>query len=115
MSIPASRRRGPAEHDFEDELRPARAVTEHLSLEDLRDVRLTITADLGDCRLLVREILDLRRGSVLTLNKLAGEMADLYVNGVLFARGEIVVLGDTLHVRIAEVIGVANQEPLLGD
>ena len=49
------------------------------------------------------------------MNKTAGEMAELYVNGVYFAKGEIVVLGDAIHVRIAEIAGVAPQDPVLGD
>jgi len=107
--------RGPSDHRFEEELRPLRGAEDHSTLEDLRDVKLELNADLGECRLLVREVLELRRGSVLPLNKIAGEMADLYINGVFFARGEIVVLGDSLHVRIAEVAGVSPQEPLLGE
>lgn len=95
----------PQEHSFDEELTPAGAAGDQLSLDDLRKVRLCISADLGQCALLVREVLDLRRGSVLPLNKLAGELADVSINGVPFAKGEVVVLGDNLHVRIAEIHG----------
>ena len=78
------------------------------------DIKLTVTADLGECAMYVRDILELARGSVLQLNKLAGEMADLSVNGVPFAKGEVVVLGDGLHIRIAEIYGVAQRD-ILGD
>jgi len=115
MSDAPSNRPGPADHTFEEELRPLRGAEDRPTLEDLQDVKLAISADLGECRLLVREVLELRRGSVLPLNKIAGEMADLYINGVFLARGEIVVLGDSLQVRIAEIAGVAQQEPLLGE
>lgn len=98
-------RPGPQEHSFDEELTPAGAGQDHLGLHDLRKVRLTISADLGQCAMLVREVLELRRGSVLPLNKLAGELADVSINGVPFAKGEIVVLGDNLHVRIAEIFG----------
>lgn len=89
---------------YEKELTPVTGPVEHLSITDLRHVRLNVSADLGKCTLLVREVLELRRGSVLALDKVAGEMIDLYVNGIPFAKGEVVVLGDALHVRIAEII-----------
>ena len=76
---------------------------EHLSTDDLSEVHLTLSADLGRCTVLVREVIELRRGSVLPLDKLAGEMVDLMLNGVPFAKGEVVVIGDNLHVRIAEI------------
>jgi len=81
-----------------------------LQMDDLRDVPATVTAELGHCQIYVREILELDRGSVLPLNKLAGEMADVLVNGVPIARGEVVVLGDSLNVRIAEIFGLTEKE-----
>lgn len=87
------------------ELSPAPESDEHLVVDDLGEVKLSLSADLGRSTVLVREVIELRRGSVLPLDKLAGEMVDLYVNGVPFAKGEVVVIGDNLHVRIAEVIG----------
>ena len=75
----------------------------HLGVDDLRQVRLHVTAELGRCALLVREVLELKRGSVLPLNRMAGEMVDICINNVPLARGEVVVIGDALHVRIAEV------------
>lgn len=82
----------------------------HLGIEDLRKVCLNVTADLGNCPLLVREVLELKRGSVLPLNKMAGEMADIYINGIPLAKGEVVVIGDSLHVRIAEIYGLSEKE-----
>jgi flagellar motor switch protein FliN/FliY len=95
-------------HGFNEELRPAPAPLEHLNLDMLAQVPVTISADIGSCRLLVREILDLKRGSILPLDKLAGEMADVFINGMPFAKGEVVVLGDALNIRIAEVMGASD-------
>jgi len=81
----------------------------HLKLDDLKRVKLTVSADLGACNMLVREVLDLQRGSVVQLSKLAGEMTDIYLNGLPLARGEVVVIGDTLHVRIGEIVGQEKQ------
>lgn len=102
------------EHAFGEELRPAPTPVEHLDLDRLADVRLTLSAEIGTTRLLVREVLELKRGSVLQLNKLAGELADVHVNGIPFARGEVVVIGDALHIRVAEIIGASDKD-LLGN
>ena len=94
-----------------DEVDPAPARSEErLSIEDLRKVRLMLSADLGQASMLVRDILDLKRGSVVPLEKLAGEMTDIYVNGVPLAKGEVVVIADALHVRIADIIGASELE-----
>lgn len=95
----------PENHRFEEIVPVAGPPTANLTLDDLKNVKLTVSADLGSCKLLVRDVLELRRGSVVRLSKPAGEMTDIYVNGLPLARGEVVVIGDTLHVRIGELIG----------
>lgn len=98
------------EHHFEEvDLEQPGSVTEHLKLADLKNVRLKITADLGRCNMLVRDILELEKGSIIPLDKLAGEMTDMYVNKRYFARAEVVVIGDSLHVRIGEVVGGSGE------
>lgn len=97
------------EHTF-DEVGPGAAPRDHLSIHDLSEVRLTVTADLGQCTMLVRDVLDLARGSIIQLDKLAGEMTDLYVNGLSFAKGEVVVIGDNVHVRVGEILGAEEKE-----
>lgn len=97
-------------HDHEYEpLADPRAPEDHLSLDDLADVRLRIHADLGRARMTVRDVLGLRQGSVVQLDKQAGEMTDVYLNDLYLAKGEVVVIGDTLHVRIGEIIGTAEK------
>lgn len=98
------------EHEFNEELLNAVPAQECLELDDLDEVKLEISADLGQCSVQVRDVLELQKGSILALNKLAGEMADIYVNGVPFGRGEVVVLVDTLHVRVAEIIGAIEKD-----
>jgi len=97
----------PSEHEF-DEIKGADEASEdRLTILDLNKMKLNLTADLGTCAMKVREVLELGRGSVVQLDKLAGEMADVYVNGLPLARGEVVVLGDGLHIRIGEIQGGA--------
>ena len=95
----------PAEHEFDEITGSDEAPDDRLSIADLNKMKLSLTADLGACALKVREVLELSRGSLVQLDKLAGEMADVFVNGLPLARGEIVVLGDTLHIRIGEIQG----------
>lgn len=74
------------------------------NLELLFDVTLPLVVELGRTRLSVREILDLGPGSIIELDKLAGEPVDLYVNDVLFARGEVVVIEENFGIRITEIV-----------
>ncbi|MDZ4860697.1 MAG: FliM/FliN family flagellar motor switch protein [Candidatus Hydrogenedentes bacterium] len=103
----------PEDHTFEEIVPVAGPPNAHLKMDDLRRVKLVVSADLGSCNMLVREVLELQRGSVVQLSKLAGEMTDIYVNGQTLARGEVVVIGDTLHVRIGELVGQEHKgEPV---
>ncbi len=70
----------------------------------LADVELELTVELGQTRRSLREILALGPGSVLELDKHAGEVVDILVNGQLVARGEVVVIGENYGVRITELI-----------
>lgn len=70
----------------------------------LADVELELTVELGQTRRSLREILTMGPGSVLELDKHAGEAVDLMVNGQLVARGEVVVIGENYGVRITELI-----------
>lgn len=97
------------DHEFEEVDDSAEIGQKHLKLEDIKTVKLTITADLGKCSMLVRDILELKRGSIIQLDKLAGEMTDVYVNEKSLARGEVVVIADGLHVRIGELTGFEEQ------
>jgi flagellar motor switch protein FliN/FliY len=78
---------------------------EKCSIELLRDVDLDLKIELGRTHMLLEDVLQLRQGSVVTLDKLAGDPVDLFVNGRLVAKGEILVLNDNFCVRIAELIG----------
>ena len=75
------------------------------SIDLLRDVDLDLKIELGRTNMLLEDVLSLRRGSVVTLDKLAGDPVDLYANGRLVARGEILVLNDNFCVRVAELVG----------
>jgi flagellar motor switch protein FliN/FliY len=71
----------------------------------LSDVDLDLKIELGRTRMQLEEVLKLRRGSVVTLDKLAGDPVDIFVNGRMVARGEVLVLNDNLCVRVAQLLG----------
>ena len=93
------------EHRFEELDRSAEGRHRELTLDDLQDVRLPVTAVLGRATMLVRDVLELKEGAVVPLDKLAGELTDIYVHDKFLARGEVVVIGDVLHVRVGDVLG----------
>lgn len=78
---------------------------EPVKIDLLRDVPLTVTAELGRTRMIVRDILKLGVGSVVELEKLTGEPIDILVNGKIIARGEVVAVDENFGVRVTEVIG----------
>ena len=98
------------EHEFEEFDTSISPGSDHLDFEDLKNVRLTITASLGVATMTIREVLALHEGSVIPLDKLAGEMTDIQVNGIPLAKGEVVVIADTLHVRVSEIMGAMVEE-----
>lgn len=76
-------------------------------LGNLKDVELDLRIELGRTELLIEEVLKLREGSVVALDKLAGDPVDILVNGRLVARGEVLVLNDNFCVRVAEILAPA--------
>lgn len=74
-------------------------------LRRLSDVPVDLTVEIGRTRLTVGETLELHQGSIVTLNRMAGEPVDLLVNGTPIARGEVVVIDEQFGLRITEVLG----------
>ena len=70
----------------------------------LMDIPLDISVELGRTRLVVKEVVDLGVGSIVEIDKAAGEPIDILVNGRLVARGEVVVIEDNFGVRITEIL-----------
>ena len=81
---------------------PALAATEELAR--LHDVSVELAVEVGRTRMTIREALALGPGSIVTLNRLAGEPVDLLVNGKPIARGEVVVIDEEFGLRVTEVL-----------
>lgn len=77
---------------------------EKATLDLLKDVDLDLRIELGRTQMYLEDVLKLKRGSVVTLDKLAGDPVDVFVNGRLVARGEVLVLNDNFCVRVTELL-----------
>jgi flagellar motor switch protein FliN/FliY len=89
---------------FETTVAPAAAQAGVPELERLHDVPVELTVEIGRARMTIRETLALAPGSVVTLNRLAGEPVDLLVNGKPIARGEVVVIDEEFGLRVTELV-----------
>jgi len=79
-------------------------------LDIILDTAVEVSANLGEARMPARQLLELGPGAVITLDREAGQPIDLILNGVRFATGTLVVVGDRLGVRIKEILA-----PAMGD
>ncbi len=73
-------------------------------LRRLSAVPVDLTVEMGRTRMTVGETLELRQGSIITLNRMAGEPVDLLVNGAPIARGEVVVIDEQFGLRVTELL-----------
>lgn len=92
--------------DMQEDVDAAVGLTagEQGGIDMLGDVDLDVTIELGRTEMLVEDVLRLASGSVVELNKLAGDPVDVYVNSRLVARGEVLVLNDNFCIRISEIL-----------
>ncbi len=74
------------------------------NLEMMMDVPMEISVEIGRTRKMVKDILELNKGSLVVLDKLAGEQVDLFVNGQCIAKGDVVVVDDNFGIRITEIL-----------
>jgi len=86
------------------------ASSDNTTLDLINDVQLDLKIELGRTHMYLEDVLRLSRGSVVSLDKLAGDPVDIYVNERLIARGEVLVLNDNFCVRVGELIAGATSE-----
>jgi len=97
-----------------DELSPDQKSKIYPELEFILDIPLEISAEIGRTKMLIRDLLKLNQGSIIELEKFAGEPVEIYVNGRLMAKGEVVVVNDKFGVRITEIISAQERVKKLG-
>lgn len=100
--------------DLTDEAKAPRQDSGNRELDFILDIPLDVSAELGRTRLLINELLQLGQGSVVELNKLAGEPLEVYVNGKMVARGEAVVINEKFGIRLTDIISPMERVKQLG-
>jgi len=80
-----------------------------VSLDMILDVPITLSLEVGSASMSVRELLQLNQGSVVELDRLAGEPMDVLVNGTLVAHGEVVVVNDKFGIRLTDIVSPAQR------
>lgn len=98
--------------EFDDLVAPpsqGRGRSEDINLDVLLDVPVTIAMEIGRTRINIRNLLQLTQGSVVELDRLAGEPMDVLVNGTLIAHGEVVVVNDKFGIRLTDVVSPAER------
>ena len=96
--IPVRKAPTPALRSEDGELDP------DANLDLLMGVPLELSVEIGRTKKLVRDILELNKGSLVVLDTIAGEPVDLYVNGECIAKGDVVVVDDNFGIRITEIL-----------
>lgn len=80
-----------------------------INIDVILDVSVTLSLEVGRARVPIRNLLQLNQGSVIELERGAGEPLDVYVNGTLIAHGEVVVVNDRFGVRLTDVVSPAER------
>jgi flagellar motor switch protein FliN len=80
-----------------------------VNLEVILDVPVTLSMEVGRTRIPIRNLLQLNQGSVVELDRAAGEPLDVFVNGTLIAHGEVVVVNEKFGIRLTDVISPAER------
>lgn len=91
------------------------AATGEIKLDAILDVPVTIAMEIGRTRINIRNLLQLNQGSVVELDRLAGEPMDVLVNGTLVAQGEVVVVNEKFGIRLTDIVSPSERIRKLGN
>jgi len=97
-----------------EELSPEVSSGPPPELDFILDIPLQVSVEIGRTKMLIKELLKLNQGSIIELEKFAGEPVEVYVNGKLMAKGEVIVVNDKFGVRITEIISAQERVKRLG-
>lgn len=93
----------------------ATADEQQRNLEMIFDVPVTVTAELGRTLVKVKDLINFSPGSVVELERVAGDSIDLLVNGVLIGKGDVVVVNDSFGIRVTEIVCTEERIKKLSD
>ena len=91
-----------------------KGLSDEVKLDVILDIPVTISMEIGRTQINIRNLLQLNEGSVVELDRLAGEPMDVLVNGTLIAHGEVVVVNDKFGIRLTDVISPSERVKRLG-
>lgn len=91
------------------ELRDDSIPSSDVNLDVVLDIPVSISMEIGRTKISIRNLLQLNQGSVVELDRLAGEPMDVLVNGTLIARGEVVVVNEKFGIRLTDIISPAER------
>ena len=94
--------------DFQD-LQPENSGCGDIKLDAILDVPVVISMEIGRTRINIRNLLQLNQGSVVELDRLAGEPMDVLGNGTLIAQGEVVVVNEKFGIRLTDIVSPADR------
>ena len=97
-----------AESQVESE-KSSTASVDELNLDVILDVPVTLSMEIGRTQINIRNLLQLNQGSIVELDRFAGEPLDILVNGTLIAHGEVVVINDKFGIRLTDVISLSER------
>ena len=106
-----------AENKMETDVKqesPAAEGDTHADLDFILDIPLELSVELGKTKMLVNDLLQLGQGSIVELNKLAGEPLEVFINNKLVARGEVVVVNEKFGIRLTDIISPLERVRSLG-
>ena len=85
------------------------ADRQEVSLDAIVDIPVTLSVEIGHTQISIRNLLQLNQGSVVELDRLAGEPLDVHINGTLVAHGEVVVVNDKFGIRLTDVVSARER------
>jgi flagellar motor switch protein FliN/FliY len=88
---------------------PTPSAASDVNIDVILDVPVTLSMEVGRTRIPIRNLLQLNQGSVVELDRAAGEPLDVFVNGTLVAHGEVVVVNDKFGIRLTDVVSPAER------
>lgn len=100
--------------NLEDTKQKTYANADEVKLDVILDVPVTVSLEIGRTKINIRNLLQLNQGSVVELDRFAGEPMDVLVNGTLVAHGEVVVVNDKFGIRLTDIISPSERVKKLG-
>ncbi len=99
----------PKSAELEDFHEPSKGIENNPDLDVILDIPVTISMEVGNTQIPIRNLLQLNQGSVIELDRLAGEPLDVLVNGTLIAHGEVVMVNEKFGIRLTDVVSQAER------